>query len=124
MQAGEHKAEDMTGAQKRRKEGGGEAESGLDEGAGDDGDVHDVGSVVFLDIDGVLLPFAPAEEPDDDEFDPGAGGCSLCEGRDVGHAWECDVCRGCFCSACRYELLLFCAVIQRILGIPCFSAVL
>lgn len=72
-----------------------EADSGCDLNSGID--------VVFLDIDGVLLPFDPSEQYSSDEDAPACWDCSN-EDSDEMAAWQCDICSRCFCSACRCVL--------------------
>jgi hypothetical protein len=55
-------------------------------------------NVVFLDVDGVLLPFEPSEEYSSSGEDAACWDCGSGE-REA--AWVCDVCSRCFCSACR-----------------------
>ena len=69
--------------------------------------------VVFLDIDGVLLPFDPADDSDSSQLDlEGMDvGCIMClASMGVGNIWECDVCSGCFCSVCRCLLFVILAL--------------
>jgi hypothetical protein len=56
--------------------------------------------VVFLDIDGVLLPFDPADDSSEEEGSVECESCDLCAASSS-PTWGCDVCEGCFCSACR-----------------------
>lgn len=57
--------------------------------------------IVFLDIDGVLLPFEPSEQYSTDEDAVTCWECSDQEKEDRA-TWQCDVCSRCFCSACRW----------------------
>ena len=69
--------------------------------------------VVFLDIDGVLLPFDPADDSDSSQLDLEEKdvGCIMClAGMGVGNIWECDVCSGCFCPVCRCPLFVILAL--------------
>ena len=77
----------------------------------DDEDGVEVLDVVFLDIDGVLLPFDPADDSADSQFDDDLDSedCNLCTISRPGQiAWACDECAGCFCSMCRSCLFLCC----------------
>ena len=70
----------------------------------DDEDGVEVLDVVFLDIDGVLLPFDPADDSADSQFDDDLDSedCNLCMiSRPDQIAWVCDECAGFFCSMCR-----------------------